>query len=222
MVVQIFTEKFGMQSYIVQGVKKPKAKIRQNMLQPLYLVDMVVYHKQSGNIQRISELKQYPVLLTIPYDVIKSSVILFLNEVLYKAIKQQHEDAGLFDFTFSSIEYFDRLEGNAANFHLGFLLKLTRLLGFYPDVTNFSPVSYFDLQEGCFTNFIPSHGLSIEPLLTEKWVTLLKTNFDDGMKLRLSAPERKALLEKILTYYKLHIEGFGDIKSHHVLEIILN
>ena len=82
-IVQIFTEKFGLQSYIINAVKKPRAKISRNMLQPLHLLDMVVYHKSAGNVQRIAEMKNSPVLLSIPYDVVKRSLAMFLNEVLF-------------------------------------------------------------------------------------------------------------------------------------------
>src|SRR3569832_768157 len=106
-IVQIFTEKFGLQSYIINGVKKPRAKISRNMLQPLHLLDMVVYHKSTGQVQRISELRNSPVLQSVPYDVIKSSIVLFLNEVLYKAVKVQSADENLFDFIFNAIEWLD-------------------------------------------------------------------------------------------------------------------
>src|SRR5579872_5967672 len=115
-IVQIFTEKFGLQSYIVNGVKKPKAKVSQNMLQPLHLLDMVVYHKNTGTIQRISELKNAPLLQTIPYNVIKSSIAIFLNEVLYKAVRQQSADETLFGFIFNAIEWLDNQEEDLANF----------------------------------------------------------------------------------------------------------
>ena len=129
-IVQIFTEKFGLQSYIINGVKKPKAKISQNMLQPLHLLDMVVYHKNTGSVQRIAELKNSPVLQTIPYDVIKSCLAIFLNEVLYKAVRQQSADENLFDFVFSAVEWLDHQTAGLANFHLLFLMQLTRYLGF--------------------------------------------------------------------------------------------
>jgi len=79
-IVQVFTEKFGLQSYIVNGAKKPRAKISRNMFQPLHLLDMVVYHKNTGNVQRIKEVKNSPVLQTIPYDVIKSSLAMFCTK----------------------------------------------------------------------------------------------------------------------------------------------
>src|ERR1700712_547186 len=88
-IVQVYTEKFGLQSYIINSVKKPRAKISRNMLQPLSLLDMVVYHKANGNINRVTELKNSPLLQYIPYDLIKTSIVLFLNEVLYKAVKHQ-------------------------------------------------------------------------------------------------------------------------------------
>ena len=91
-VAQIFTDKFGLQSYLINGVKKTKSKIKSNMLQPLHLLEMVVYHKPTGNLQRISELRNQPVLQSIPYDTIKSSLALFINEVLYKSLKQHYED----------------------------------------------------------------------------------------------------------------------------------
>ena len=100
-IVQLFTEKFGLQSYIINGVKKPKAKITRNMLQSLHLLDVVVYHKGSNSVQRIAELKNSPVLLSVPYDVIKSCIAIFLNEVLYKAVRQQGADESLFGIVFS-------------------------------------------------------------------------------------------------------------------------
>ena len=145
-VVQIFTEKFGLQSYLVNGVKRPRAKISRNMLQPLHLVDMVVYHKAAGNIQRISELKNAPVLLTVPYDIIKSSLVMFLNEVLYKAVKQQTPDENIFDFIFNAVEWLDNSTHGLANFHLVFLVQLTRYLGFYPHGTSALNANYFDME----------------------------------------------------------------------------
>src|SRR3984885_13188333 len=126
--VQIFKEKFGFQSYLINAVKKPKAKISMNMLQPLHLLDMVVYHKNTGQVQRIAELKNSPSLQTIPYDVIKSCLAIFLNEVLYKAIRQQSADEYLFDFLFNAIEWLDHQHEGLANFHLLFLVRLSKYL----------------------------------------------------------------------------------------------
>jgi DNA repair protein RecO (recombination protein O) len=220
-VVQIFTEKFGLQSYIINGVKKPKAKISRNMLQPLHLLDMVVYHKSNGSVQRIAELKNAPVLQSIPYDVIKSCIAMFLNEVLYKAIKQQTPDETIFDFLFNSIELLDHKTGGLANFHLLFLIQLTRYLGFYPHGGLAADANYFDMKNGVFSNYKPDSVTYLSPPHTKNFYTLLKSGFGTLDEVKLSNDERRYLINKLLEYYAMHIEGFGNIRSHEVLEEVL-
>jgi DNA repair protein RecO (recombination protein O) len=220
-IVQIFTEKFGLQSYIINGVKKAKAKISRNMLQPLHLLDMVVYHKSAGNVQRVSELKNAPVLQTIPYDVIKSSIAIFLNEVLYKAVKQQSADENLFDFVFSAVEWLDHQTTNLANFHLLFLMQLTRYLGFYPDRYQANEADYFDMKNGTFSKYKPDTVLYLSPPHTQNFSYLLQSNFENIGAINFTNDERRYLIAKLLEYYALHIEGFGYIRSHEVLEEVL-
>jgi len=220
-VVQVFTEKFGLQSYIVNGAKKPKAKIARNMLQPLHLLDMVVYHKETGNVQRIKEVKNSPALQSIPYDVIKSSLAMFLNEILYKAVKQQSADENMFDFVFSAIEWLDHQIDGIANFHLLFLIRLTRYLGFYPDRYLAGEADYFDLKNGIFSRFKPDSVLYLSPPHTQNFTMLLQGTFENIAGIKLSNDERRYLINKLLDYYALHIEGFGNIKSQGVLEEVL-
>jgi len=220
-VVQVFTEKFGLQSYIVNGAKKPKAKIARNMLQPLHLLDMVVYHKETGNVQRIKEVKNSPQLQSIPYDVIKSSLAMFLNEILYKAVKQQSADENMFGFVFSAIEWLDHQADGIANFHLLFLVRLTRYLGFYPDRYLAGEADYFDLKNGTFSRFKPDSVLYLSPPHTQNFTMLLQGTFENIAGIKLSNDERRYLINKLLDYYALHIEGFGNIKSQAVLEEVL-
>lgn len=220
-IVQVFTEKLGLQSYIINGVKKPKAKISRNMLQPLHLLDMVVYHKAAGNVQRIAELKTSPVLLSIPYDVIKSSMAMFLNEVLYKSIRQQTADENLFDFAFSAIEWLDHQTEGLANFHLLFLIQLTRYLGFYPDRYQANDADYFDLKNGVFVKYKPDSFSYLSPPHTQNFSRLLQCNFESLPALKLTNDERRYLIAKLLEYYALHIESFGNIHSHEILEEVL-
>lgn len=218
-IVQIFTEKFGLQSYIINGVKKPRAKISRNMLQPLHLLDLVVYYKSTGQVQRISELRNSPVLQSIPYDVIKSSIALFLNEVLYKAVKQQSADENLFDFVFNAIEWLDNQTEGLANFHLLFLTRLTRYLGFYPDQA--ISADYFDMKNGVFSKFKPEGFSYLSPPHTQNFYSLLQCSFESLGQLKFSNDERRYLVQKLLEYYALHIESFGNIRSHEILEEVL-
>src|SRR6201985_2648386 len=218
-IVQIFTEKFGLQSYIINAVKKPRAKISRNMLQPLHLLDMVVYYKNTGQVQRVAELKNSPVLQSIPYEVIKSSLALFLNEVLYKAVRQQSADENMFGFVFNAIEWLDHQSEGLANFHLLFLTRLTRYLGFYPD--NAINADYFDMKNGVFSKYKPEGFSYLSPPHTQNFHNLLQSSFENIHQLKFGNDERRYLVQKLLEYYALHIEGFGNIRSHEVLEEVL-
>lgn len=219
-IVQVFTEKFGLQAYLINGVKKPRAKISRNMLQPLHLLEMVVYHKPNGNIQRVAELRNVPVLKEIPYDLVKSSLVIFLNEVIYKAIRQQETDETLFNFIFHSIAWLDHQEAGLANFHLLFLVHLSRYLGFHPE-KNEAETSYFDLKDGLFVSKRPEHNLYLAPPYTQYFNLLIGRNFEDLAEIRLPNDIRRFLLDRLLEYYALHIDGFGQIRSHEVLEEVL-
>lgn len=221
-VVQVFTDKFGMQSYLINGVKKPKAKIKMNMLQALHLLDMVVYHKINSNIQRVSEARQTPVFKTIPYDIIKSSIVIFLNEVLYKSIRQQSADDGLFDYIFNSIAWFDETELVNPNFHLSFLLKLTRFLGFYPNDKKRSDQNYFDLHEGEFVSRRPIHANYLELEDALRFISLFNTPLEKISELNFNNAQRRFLLGKILVFYTLHTASFGEVQSHKILETLLS
>jgi len=220
-IVQLFTEKFGLQSYIVNSVKKPRAKITQNMLQALHLLDVVVYHKNNNSVQRIAELKNSPVLLSVPYDVIKSCLAIFLNEVLYKAVRQQGADENLFEFVFSAIEWLDHETVSLANFHLLFLIQLTRYLGFYPDMTSGAGADYFDMKNGSFSPYKPNSVLYLSQPHTRNFYALTQCSFENAAQLKLNNDDRRYLLNKLLEYYALHIESFGNIRSQAVLEEVL-
>ena len=221
-IAKIFTQKFGLQSYLINGVKKPKAKIRLNMLQPLHILDLVVYHKPNGTIQRIADARSEPILQSIPYDIVKSSLVLFINEMIYKSLKQEHEDEIMFEFIAKSIELLDHTEKGIANFHLIFLMKLTRFLGFYPDMSYADSTSFFDLKNGVFVHNQPLHLFFIEEKYMVDWLQILRNSMDDFLEIKLSSASRKYLLQKVIDYYSLHIDSMGEIKSHVILEEVLS
>jgi DNA repair protein RecO (recombination protein O) len=221
-VVQVFTAKFGIQSYLINGVKKPRAKIPMNILQPLHLLDMVVYHKMNTQIQRVSEARPSPIFRSIPYNVVKNTIIQFLNEVLYKSIRQQNTDENLFDFIYNAISWFDETDEPGVNFHLAFLLKLSRFLGFAPRSQTRNDQKYFDLQEGDFTSLMPIHPYFIDKVDADGFLLLFTTSFEKLIEIKLDNTTRRFLLDKILVYYTLHTASFGQIKSHQVLEDVLS
>ncbi len=216
-VAQIYTAEFGLQSYMINGARKPKAKIPINMLQPFHLLDLLVYQKENASIQRIKEAHQYPVLSSIPLNIVKSSLALFINEVLYKVLKHQHPDPQLYHFLESSIIWLDESQEGLANYHLIFLLKLSNFLGFKPHA---DPFPYFDLQEGRFTKNLPNHLHVIQEPYSGYLRNLLSSNFSDSNQIKLNKVDRTYLLQKVIDYYKLHTDNFSDINSLYILEEI--
>ncbi|QQT27613.1 DNA repair protein RecO [Sphingobacterium spiritivorum] len=218
-VVQVYTESFGLQSYLVNGAKKPKAKIKANLFQPLHLLELIVYHKDNNNLQRISEAHQTPPLLDLPYHIVKSSIAIFLNEVLYKSLKQQQHDGFLFNFIFQSIRYLDETDHSLANFHLTFLIKLSMFLGFLPNVGT-KVLPYFDLREGNFSSSLPAHSDVLQPPHTEIFHQLIGSTYASAAALKINKEERALLLSKILDFYNIHVANFGEINSVYILEEI--
>ncbi|WP_398454838.1 DNA repair protein RecO [Sphingobacterium thalpophilum] len=219
LVAQIYTEAFGTQSYLITGARKPKAKIKANILQPLHLLEIVATHKDNGSLQRIAEAQQTPSLREIPYDIIKSSLALFLNEILYKILKEQESDPYLFEFIHQSIRWLDETHLNLANFHLVFLIKLTRFLGFYP-ITSKQALPYFNLHEATFSNNLPEHPQVLQEPHTSIFRKLIESEYSNCDRIKMSAADRQFLLEKLLDFYRLHRTDFREMKSLYILEEI--
>lgn len=220
-ICQVFTEKFGLQSYIINGVKRSRAKIHINILQPLHLLDMVVYHKATGGIQRVSEARQTPVFQSIPYDDKKRSLVIFLNEVLLKCLKQQSADEPLFEYIYHALIWLDQTVVTSPNYHLYFLLRLSKFMGFYPSMSH-EELPYFDLKEGVFCSQTPYHQLYVDEKRTKQWLSILSSSFQDLSQIRIPLDDRRVLLKHLMEYYALHVDNFGNIKSHYILEEVFD
>ena len=206
-IAKIYTESFGLQTYIENGVRGTKAKNKIALFQPLNILDLIVYYKETGGIQRIAEVQPTIILCSIPYDFKKTGIGLFIAEILYKTLKEESSNLEMFGFLISSIQWLDTIQENFENFHLQFLLKLARYLGF-------DPQSAHELLEqiGRITS---SSGTGTDAL-----DFLIKNNYSDNIK--ITGALRRDILEKILQFYNFQIENFGEIKSLAVLREILS
>lgn len=221
LVVHIFTEKFGLQAYLLQGVRKNKSKIRTSMLQPLHLLQMVVYHKENSGLQRISELRNEPILNNLSSDVVKTSLSLFICELLYLTLREHPSDEEMFDFLFKAIELLELSDESVANFHLWFMLKYSKYLGFYPQ-ENSSNAKYFDLKNAIFLERMPDHPLFMNEQCTMIMSALMNANYETLNNIKLPSEYRKQLLMDLIRFYEWHIPNFKGMKSHHVLEEVLS
>lgn len=217
-IVKIFTDVFGLQSYIIRNSRAKKAKNKMSLIQHLSIVDMVVYHKNKSKINNIKEIKADYQFCTIPFDIVKSSLVVFINEFLYKTIFEEDPNKNLYDFILNSLEYLDKTETNINNFHLFFILRLTEFLGFLP-INNFSDKNnIFNMNEGMFQNHIPNHSHFLNKNLSYFFSQFLSASIDNTDNINISLDNKNSLIEKIIEFYKIHIPDFKDIKSHKVLK----
>ncbi|WP_430814007.1 DNA repair protein RecO [Carboxylicivirga sp. RSCT41] len=211
-IVNIYTQVFGRQSYMVNKVRSRRSKGNTILLQPLTLLDMEVYHRPKSDIQRIKDFKVAHPLSSIPFKQEKRAMAFFLTELMSKVLIEEEENRDLFDFIYHSVEVFDTGIDGDYNFHLFFLFHLTRFLGFGPEANN-SDAPFFDLLNGYFANAEPSHGFSISGMHLDNWKKLHDLNIQSLESINLSGQERYQLLENLLEYYNLHIDSLGELKS---------
>lgn len=201
-IVTIFTELFGLQTYIVNGVRSKSAKGKIALFQPLTLLDLIVYYKENANIKRIKEVRCVHQYQTLQTDIRKSSIGLFLNEILNKTVKEESHAAELFEFVFSSLIFLDEQKDNYENFHLLFLIKLSRFLGFGAHhIDEVTSGRLADKEE-------------------EKLLKVL-IDSDYGDTVDISNSHRRTILEILIRYYTTHVESIGEIRSVQVLREIM-
>ena len=205
-IVKIYTEEFGLQSYIENSVRTPKARNKIALFQSLTLLELVVYHRPDGGLTRLSEVRCHTPFSSLPYDFYKASMALFLTEVLSKALKEEAGNAVLFAFLFDSILIFDQLEADFENFHLQFLLKLSRYLGFEPE----SAEEIFGQLE-LVARPQPEETQLLDQLIRSRY----------GERIKVSHWLRRNALDYIVAFYRLHVENFGEIKSLSVLQEVM-
>lgn len=218
LIVKAFTASDGIKSYLLKGIlASKKGKLKPALFQPLTQLELVAYHKNKGTLERIKEAKVVHPYKTIHSNIIKNSIVLFLSEMLTNSIQEEQKEQALYNYLEYSLIWLDENRANP-NYHILFLVNLTKFLGFYPDESQ-TDGNYFDLLEG---NFRTTPNLN--PLLENEANTLLKRflgiNFDAIMQIKTTKQHRLELLNKWILYYELHLQGFRKPKSLAVLNAV--
>jgi DNA repair protein RecO (recombination protein O) len=228
-IAKIYTELFGLQSYLIRGIRKQHSKIKPGLFQPLTILDLTVYHKQTGSLQSLKEVHNLYPYHNLPFDIKKSSIALFMNELINKSIMEEEPNLELFDFLFNACIDLDSTLSNITLFPLLFSLRLTKFLGFMPQFDKSPGNEIFNMKDGIFQENPPDHKYYLRPPLTTLLKELIKPERPISTQKSLTGdqkPEtlklRNELLEQILLYYKLHLPDFREIRSHKILHTILS
>ncbi len=218
LIVKCFTQSDGLKSYFVQSAysgKKTNQKIAY--FQPLTILEIEANHKNKGTLEHFKEIKLATAFQTINTDILKSTIVIFLSEMLHHSIKEEEKNDSLFTFLETALLWLDTHE-ETANFHLILLLEITKFFGFYPD-TSVTNGKHFEMIDGIFS---PFQGVScLSEHETHLFKKLLNLKFDSDQKV-FAGIERQLLLKIILDYYSIHLDGFKKPKSLDVLKEVFS
>ena len=217
-IVDIYTERSGRASFLVKLPRSKKATVKSVLFQPLSIIEFEADYRPTSNLHRVKEAKSFYPFSSLPYDPYKSAIALFIAEFLYRAVREEVENKPLFAYLLHSIQWLDEQDKGFANFHLVFLMRLSRFLGLYPNLENYNNGDYFDLLNACFIAKKPFHNSFIEPDDASRLVNLMRMNFETMHLFAMSRVERNRCLLIIIDYYRLHLPEFPPLKSLDVLK----
>lgn len=215
LIVKMLTETHGVQTFMVKGVRSVRANGRAAMFQSGMLLDVIMYYQENKSFKTLKEYRASYVYNTALYDIRKSSILMFLLEVLEQCIHEDHEDDQLFEFIATSLVNFDQQEFSP-DFHIEFLLEFMKHLGIFPSGQYSEATPYFHIKEGEFVSFAQGSPFIVNQSDSSIFAKILR---EEGHLQNRN--ERKKVLETILSYFSFHVENFKGVKSLKVLEAIL-
>ena len=218
LVVYLYTDLHGRQTYLIQGVRSSKGKGNKAALfQPMFLLEYEGIEPKIGEMHRIKELAASVPLSSLPFDVRKSTIALFMAEVLYRLVRESEPNPRLFAFIEQAVQALDVLQEGISNFHLWFLVKLSYFLGFYPG-NAYSENSFFDIMRGEFTVLPPTHRMVVERDEARLLGQLMDVRVDALGTIGLNRQQRVAFLNALLAFIGYHADTIHSVKSVDILK----
>ncbi|WP_026728285.1 DNA repair protein RecO [Flavobacterium denitrificans] len=218
LIVKCFTLSSGLKSYFVRDAfssRKTSQKIAY--FQPFSILEIEAVHKNKGTLENFKEIKSAVPFQSIHTDIVKSTIVMFLSEMLHYSIQEEEKNEQLFLFLETALTWLDHHD-EISNFHLILLLEITKYLGFYPDISEID-LPFFEMNEGVFTLF--QNGNLLSEHETNLFKKLLELKFDNDQKV-FHVLERQILLKILIDYYSLHLEGFKKPKSLEILKEVFS
>ena len=228
MIVHMFTREHGRLSFVATLPRSARAKLKKQYFQPLTLLYIESDVRQNLQLQKLADAALLAPLPSLLGDASKLAISLFVSEFLYYALRDEQQNGPLFDYVRSSIEWLDACPSAFANFHLVFLMRLSRFLGFFPNLEEvvrgerrgerIDRAVFFDLRAACFTATAPLHCDFLMPEEADHIRLLMRMDFPTMHLFRLSQAQRRRILEILLLYYRLHMPQMPDLRSVEVLQ----
>ena len=223
LIVDIYTNKLGIRSYLINGVRSAKSKTSGNVLQPMNQLDLTVYDKHGADkLNRIKDFKLAKYYQKIPFNVVRSMIGQFMIEISKKCLKDDESNPQLYTFIESWFNFLDESPEKINNIIPLFLVELASEMGFAFQIERLNHHEFFDMQEGIFTDSKPEHHHYIDGDLCDLLFQLINVNRQDVHHILMTNMQRSNLIDHLIIYMKLHIDSFGELKSLDILRSILS
>lgn len=217
-----YTDLFGRQTYVVNGVRCEKNKTGMACFQPLTLLEVVAYHNPKTDLQRMKEYRLSVPLQGLSFDVHKNAMALFMGEVVYKTVREHEPNDPLFDFLHRSVLELNDIQTGASNYHLYFLAQLASYLGYAPGNDYRPELTYFDIPTGEFTPIRPKHELFFDAQQTALFGQLLDSNPAALSDINLNHRQRNVFVDNMLKFYNYHFDTLSPVRSWTVLSEVFS
>ena len=220
-IAKVYTESHGMLPFMVHVGKGKKSASKAVLLQPLTLLEISFNPESKGGIKRPSSLERAEMTSSITIDTIKTTLALFMAEMVLKSIQEEEKNSSLFNFIWRAVTFLDLDNQSLNNFHLKFLIELSSHLGFYPDIESFTSGALFNLIEGRYHPRAELDQHHLDSKISELLHALVRISFSDHHSIMMTTQQRRTLLSSLIDYYRLHLDGMREIKSHQILHEVL-
>ena len=218
LIVDMFTREVGRTSFAVPIPKTSKGRLKKQYFQPMTLLEVECDVRQRDQLQKLKDARLLAAYASIPFSPEKLALSLFTAEFLCHALRAEQQNEPLFVYLYDSMQWLDMIDTGFANFHLTFLIRMSRFLGFYPNLDDYVRGCIFDLRTATFSLQVPTHRDFLQPDDAQRIHTLMRMDFPTMHLFRLSRQERNRITEVLLHYYQLHIPQFPELKSLDVLK----
>ena len=216
-IAYLLTDIAGRQTYMIQGVRSTRGHGNKGALfQPMFVLEFEGLESPRAEMHRMKEVNNLIPLMSVPFDVRKSTIALFMAEVLYRLIREVEPNSPLFDFVCQSVVALDSMQEGTANFHLWFLVRLSAFLGFYPG-NECCAGDCFDMRDGLFRASIPEHRMALVPELAAILAAFMECPVEQIASIPLGRHQRADFMNGILAYFGYHFDSIHEVRSVGIL-----
>lgn len=222
LIINAYTQTHGVKTFLLGIGKGKRAAQVSSLVQPLTIVDVGFDPDQKGGVKRPNSWERAETFSSIPFDTVKTTIALFMAELILRSVNEEEQNNSLFNFLDGSINLLDQQDQSSANFHLKFMLELSRFLGFYPSEFGQDTGRFFNLNEGEFVMIEPMVARCLGESETHALKKLLESHIEKCGSVQMDPGVRKELLEGLIHYFRIHLEGMAEMRSHLVLKEVLS